>query len=123
MIHVTTTDNTTGAIAVVQAEGWDRIRRLTLFFWQAVQQSLHLRSNPAPHKTPAPVGGPPAIRTGNLAGAVLYDLDKQNLVGRVGLTKQARYGLVHELSTRFPRPWLLWTLEKVKPQLMKIAGK
>jgi hypothetical protein len=93
------------------------------FFWQACVQTLNV-SNPRPYDTPSKPGEPPRKRTGWLQRNVLYELDEKTLSGRVGITRNARYGLYLELGTRrmAARPWLLATLQKVEKQLNAIAG-
>lgn len=98
---------------------WDRISRAVLFLWTAVQGALHQKVNPPPYHNSSLPGEPPAIRTGWLAGHVLYDLDEKKLTGRVGLGPNALYGAFLESGTRFmaARPWLAATVKKVMPQL------
>lgn len=60
---------------------------------------------------PSKPGEPPRKRTGWLQRNVVYDVDKQRLSARVGLTVNAKYGIYLELGTSrmHPRPWLLAT--------------
>lgn len=124
MIKVTATNNVNGAIAHVRAESWDRIRRLVIYFWTAVENALNV-SNPRPYKTPSKPGEPPRKRTGFLQANVKYELDKQAMAGRVGIAANAKYGVYLEMGTRWmaARPWLLATLTKILPQLQVIAGQ
>ena len=106
------------ATAELRKAAWERVRRAVVFFWQTVQTSLNV-SNPRPYKSPSQPGEPPRKRTGWLAGHVLYELDEKTLSGRVGLGKNALYGVYLEAGTRVmaARPWLIATLNKVKAQL------
>lgn len=119
MIKITHTWDGNGAMAHIQAQGWDRIRRLTVFFWQACQTSLNV-SNPRPYLNPAPKGSPPHKRTGFLAANVIYEFDEKAMTARVGVLRPAIYGLFLELRGW---SWLKYTLDKVLPQLKQIAAK
>jgi len=98
----------------------ERVARVTVYFWNAVQMNLNRVSNPRPYKvpTPAPKGGPPAKRTGFGAANVLYTFDPKIPKGRVGLGANAKYMLFLE---RRDHPWLIYTLNQVRPQLAAIA--
>lgn len=123
MIKVTLTYHRDQAAATVKAAGWERLRRCVLFFWSALLQTVGV-SNPRPYKTPSRPGEPPRKRTGWLQRNIVYELDEPSLSARVGITRNARYGLFLELGTRrmAARPWLISTLLKVEKQLNAIAG-
>lgn len=114
--------NGPGAVAELKAASWQAIQRMIVFYWTALQNALNV-SNPRPYVTPSKPGEPPRKRTGFLARQVLYDLDQARMTGRVGVTRNARYGVWLELGTRRmkPRPWLLATLKKILPQLEAIS--
>lgn len=108
-----------GAIRHVEGLAWEGILRATVYFWNAVQQALNI-SNPRPYVTPSNPGEPPRKRTGFLAANVIYELNQKELKTRVGVLKNALYGLFLEFGTRRglrPRPWLFATLKKVMPRL------
>ncbi len=123
MIKATLNWHGNEAIAHVRAAGWERLQRCVVFFWQAATLTLNV-SNPRPYLTPSKPGEPPRKRTGWLQRNVLYELDEPSLSGRVGITRNAKYGLWLEIGTRWmhARPWLLATLKKVEKQLNSIAG-
>jgi hypothetical protein len=102
----------------LRAAVWEAIVRCTEFFWAHCLQLLNI-SNPPPHKTPSQPGEAPRKRTGFLQGNVQREYDEPALTSRVGISKNAIYGLFLELGTRYmrPRPWLMATLKAVMPQL------
>lgn len=124
--------------SVIEA-GWDSIRRVTVWFWQRVQDTLSV-PNPGTRVTikrgknkgktktvylyPSKPGEPPRVRTGNLKKNVLYEFDQAALRSRVGLTAQAIYGAFLELakSRRRRREWLLVTLKKNLQLMRQIAS-
>ena len=121
MMNVNGNWNGDAAYREVVDAGWSNLVRAVVFYWTALQNSLNV-SNPRPYHTPAPPGDPPHKRTGFLAANVVYELEKEYLLARVGVLRNALYGMFLELGTRFmaPRPWLLATLEKVKTQMQAI---
>ena len=112
-------DGKNGAKAVVMRASWEAIKRVTVYFWTAVQNAINV-SNPRPYITPSKPGEPPRKRTGWFAANVIYELDEQKQEGRVGVTQGAIYGIFLELVMN--RPWLLSTLRKVMPQLQGIVA-
>jgi hypothetical protein len=107
----------------IETLAWEKIRRLTLYFWQQVNRALNV-SNPRPYDTPSQAGEPPRKRTGFLQRNVLYELDRASLTGRVGVSRSALYGLYLELGTARmrARPFIASTLAAHRDKLRAIAA-
>lgn len=71
-------------------------------------------------KYPSKPGEYPRKVTGNLQKSVTYEVDKEQLQGRVGT--ELDYGSYLELGTKNmkPRPWLMRTFDAIYNQLIKI---
>jgi HK97 gp10 family phage protein len=131
------------ALVALKGVAWERLQRIAVFFWQAVVLALNV-SNPrvpkkrtrntsggpkgsvyATYPTPSLPDEPPRKRTGWLQRNVLYELDKEKMEAKAGITVNALYGAFLELGTRkmAARPFLKSTLEKTMPQLKAIAGE
>ncbi len=69
--------------------------------------------------TPSLPGQPPNKITGWLQANVAFELDEAKGIGRIGVRKNAMYGIFLELGTRKmkPRPWMLATIKKYWPQI------
>ena len=112
------------ALDSVKAASWEGIVRATVYLHSHLMQELNV-SNPRPHKTPSLPGQAPRTRTGWLKKHVIYELDEANMKSRVGVTKNALYGVFLELGTSRglrPRPWLWATVRKIWPQLQALVG-
>lgn len=74
-----------------------------------------------PH--PSRPGEPPRRRTGFLQRNVVREFDERRPAGRVGVSKNALYGLYLELGTKriARRPWMVATLLKHQVMLGKLA--
>lgn len=109
--------------AGIVAAAWEGLLRAVVYYHSALLAALNV-SNPRPHETPSPPGQPPRKRTGWLQRNVLYETDEKAGLARVGITKNARYGLFLELGTgrMAARPWLLATLQRVWPRMQALAG-
>ena len=106
----------------IRALAAEKIARVTVAFHTQVLEELNV-SNPRPHTTPAPPGSPPRKRTGWLQRHVLYELDQEQLRGRVGVSVNALYGIWLDIGTRFmaARPWLLATARKYWQTLQSVV--
>lgn len=64
---------------------------------------------------PSLPGNPPAVRTGNLRSSIVWEMNKDETVARIGVPKHAIYGLYLELGSKFvkPRPWMKPAVEAV----------
>lgn len=111
--------NGDGAFEGVEEEVWERLVRVALHFQLACQTAVS-KPNPRPY-TPTAKGEPPRVRIGFGRDNILPDLDRKNLVARVGVGVNAIYMMFQELSLRLNHPWLLKTLDRVGPQLRAIA--
>lgn len=122
MIAAKLTWNATQATAEIQARGWQGIARAVVYLHTQLLHALNV-SNPRPYTTPSRPGEAPRKRTGWLQRNVLYELDKDAMTGRVGVTKNAQYGLYLELGTKrmAARPWLWATVERCWRQLQALA--
>jgi hypothetical protein len=127
---------------VVFDAGAEALKRIVLFFFNALSTALNV-PNPGerrkrkirvngrtrtirsatvyPH--PSKPGEPPRKRTGHLQAGILHEFSADRLTARVGLNPSVRYGGFLEWGTRrmAARPWLLATLSKVMPQLRALA--
>lgn len=75
---------------------------------------------------PSLPGNPPAVDTGTLRRSITYEVDEENLVGRVGSTQtNPPYGAYLEFGTSRmqPRPWLKPATEKSMETIKKLLGK
>lgn len=74
------------------------------------------------HPPPAPAGEPPAVRTGRLRASITFEVDKGNLVGRVG--SDVEYAPYLELGTVYmePRPYLRRQLHQNRDWIRKQFG-
>lgn len=115
-----------GDVAITEVKGvaWERIQRIVVFFHTEVLAVLN-KNNPRPYTSPSKPGEPPRKRTGWLQRNVLYELDAKKQEGRVGITRNALYGLYLEMGTKFmaARPWLFATLKRLMPKLKSMAEK
>ena len=115
--------------------GWEKLVRMTEFFWGHLLQALNVPNSGVRVKrrgggtrtvypNPSKPGEPPRKRTGWLQRHVQREYDKASLTSRVGVQRNALYGIFLELGTRrmAARPWLLATLNKVRTQLEAIAA-
>ncbi len=121
----------------------EAITRATVHLWTAVQAALNVpntgerrkKASGASHGPrkgraasytvyphPSKPGESPRKRTGWLQRNVKYEVSREG-VGRVGVTRNALYGLFLELGTARvrPRPWLLATVSKELPALQAIV--
>lgn len=104
---------------------WEVILRATVLFWKELQLILAV---PADWKWRQRIGSRPGAsprkRTGWLQKHVVYEQDKAKLTTRVGLLKNAIYGLYLEQGTGriLPRPWFLVTLRRLMPKLQAVLG-
>jgi hypothetical protein len=112
------------AMKEVRANTWEKIQRMVVFFHTELLAVLN-KPNPPPYANSSKPGEPPRKRTGWLQRNVLYELDEKKLEGRIGITKNAIYGLFLELGTKTmaARPWLFATLARLMPQLKAMAEK
>lgn len=64
-------------------------------------------------------GEPPRKRTGWMQRHIMFELDEANGRGRLGIAKNAIYGIFLELGTKRvkARPWLLATVTKYRAQI------
>lgn len=71
---------------------------------------------------PSKPGEPPRKRTGWGQRHIVWDIDRDKLEGRVGISVNAIYMLFLELGTRRirPRPWLVATYEKLRTELNQL---
>lgn len=108
----------------VQKAGWEGIVRAAVAFWSALQETLNAKVNPPPYKNSSKPGEAPAKRTGFLAANTIYELDEPNMEVRVGVRRNAIYGLFLEAGTRFlaARPWFMATLKREWSRLQQLAG-
>ena len=116
--------------------GWDKIQRATEYFHAQVLAALNVpnsgvrvkrkrgKGSYTVYPNPSKPGEPPRKRTGWLQRHVQREYDKPSLTSRVGVQRNALYGIFLELGTRFmaARPWLLATLNKVRTQLEAILA-
>jgi hypothetical protein len=122
----------------LQVASWQRLLRVVVFFWNAVQSRLSISAGPVQvrrsRKTSAGAKGstylkytnpskkdePPHIRSGHGRGNTVYNLDEKAGTGRVGVVRMNpfTYMLFHELRDR---SFLLSTLELVRSQLQVLA--
>lgn len=110
------------AEAEFQKELWERLVRMTEFTHAKMLQELNI-SNPRPYVTPSAPGEPPRKRTGFLQGNVQREYDQPGLRSRIGVMKNAIYGIFLDLGTWSiqSRPWLFATVKKYWAQLQAIA--
>ncbi len=101
---------------------WQRLVAVTEFAHAQILKELNI-SNPPPHKTPSAAGEPPRKRSGFLQGNVQREYDRAALTSRIGVSKNARYGVFLDLGTRFvkARPWLFATIKKYWQQIQALA--
>lgn len=109
---------------------WEGLVRAVLYYHARLQDALNVsakvgRGTKASDYQASRPGEPPRKRTGWLQRNVVYELDRMSLRARVGVTKNALYGVFLELgSIRIAaRPWLLSTLRKCWTQIAELAGK
>ena len=130
-----------GALARVQNVAWEGLVKAALYLHTRLVEVLAVpntgerrlsrwRRTPSgraasytvyPH--PSRPGEPPRLRTGFLQRNVRYELDRARRVARVGITRNARYGLYLERGTARvqARPWLVATVEKHLGKLRGVA--
>lgn len=117
------------------ARAWEGIARATVYLHTELQKALSVpntgvsvrgkgRKSRTIYPHPSRPGEPPRLRTGWLRSHVVYELDRQALRSRVGLARNALYGLYLELGTRrmAARPWLLATLDAHLATLRTLAA-
>lgn len=128
-------------VLAVSVDGaWERLVRVVLYYQQAVMLALNVpntgrrvaftdrtgkRRTRTVYDNPSRPGEPPHKVTGNLQGNVLVEFVRDLLRAKVGLGRNAYYGLFLELDTRFikDRSFLLRTLRNVFPQLQALAAQ
>lgn len=120
------------------AEG---LKRATVYYHTQARQAVSkpnsgvrvpvMRRTPGGNKksrtiypNPSKPGEPPRLRTGFGARNVIMEFDENDVAGRVGIAKNAKYMLYLELGTRFirRRPWLVATLRKQQAAIGKLAA-
>jgi hypothetical protein len=118
VIQATSSWNGGAVVANLQAQSWLGIVRAVVFYWTQLQNALNV-ANPRPYNQPSAPGDPPRKRTGWLQRNVVYELNEQTRVAKVGLTANVPYGLWLEIGTRKmrPRPYLIATLNKYLGQM------
>lgn len=123
MIRARVVWNGPAAETATLAEAWKRLRAAVITYHSLVLLALNV-ANPRPYRTPSRPGEPPRKRTGWLQAHVLYELDDGTHAGRVGLAKNAPYGVFLEFGTRVmrARPWLLATLKKNWDRIAAVAA-
>ncbi len=117
--------NGPAAQTFVHDAAWSNLVRAVEFLWNHLVVVVLNRSNPRPYTTPSLPGEPPRKRTGWLQQHVVREYDEGTLTARVGVTKNAAYGLYLELGTKrmAARPWLMTTVNKLMPQMQALMGK
>jgi hypothetical protein len=119
----------------VRKAALDRLRRAVARLHAALLEALNVPNTGTRVKgpggrrrtvypSPSKPGEPPRKRTGWLQRNVVYEIDGRKNTARIGVTAGAKYGAFLELGTRRmrARPWLLATLERVRPELAAILG-
>jgi hypothetical protein len=116
---------------VVEAS-WDGLRRAAKYYHERLRDTLSVpntgekvkrsrggrRGSYTVYPHPAPKGSPPRLRTGALKQNVKIEFDRPNLTARIGVRKNAEYGVFLELRGW---PWLFSTLEKNWAQISELA--
>ncbi len=102
---------------------WESLMRAVEFLWKELVTVVLAKTNPRPYKTPSLPGEPPRLRTGWLRTHVVREYNPYTLEARVGVTKNAIYGLFLELGTSrmAARPWLLSTVMRLMPQMQAMV--
>lgn len=74
------------------------------------------------YPNPSQPGQPPKKRTGFGQRGIVREVDRKNLIARVGVTAAAIYMAFLELGTRWiaRRPWLITTLHRNKRTMAKL---
>ena len=122
MMKARLTWNDPAGVQVV-ALAWDRLKAAVVTYHTLLLATLNV-ANPRPYTTPSRPGEPPRKRTGWLQSHTLYEFDEETHTGRVGVARNALYGIFLELGTRLmkARPWLLATLKKNFDKIAAIAA-
>lgn len=107
----------------VVALAWDRLKAAVVTYHTLLLAAINV-ANPRPYKAPSSPGEPPRKRTGWLQAHVLYELDEESHSGRVGVAKNALYGIFLESGTKLmrARPWLLATLKANWDKIAALAA-
>lgn len=121
--------------------GLEALKRITEFFTEAVKAALNVPntgerrrrkrttkygakgSTYTVYPNPSETGEPPHKITGHLRGGIIFEIDKDKLVSRVGLLPNIKYGVYLEYGTKKmgERSFLKRTLDNVLPQLKVLA--
>jgi hypothetical protein len=123
------------ALTFVKKLSWDGIRRAAHYFWERLQDALNVPNSGVRTKgrdgkqrtiypSPSKPGEPPRVRTAFLRKNTIEEFDEKNMVARIGVTSNAKYGLWLELGTirMKARPFLLATLNKFMSQIRTLAS-
>lgn len=123
-------------IAALHEQQLERLKRATVFLWSKVQEVLNTpntgvrvrrrRGKGSYTKYPGPSrpGEPPRKRTGWLQRNVSYEVDREELTARLGMTSAAPYGLFLDVGTRGmeARPFLVSTAKECLPRMRRIMA-
>lgn len=116
-------------LEAIAAESFAAVMRAAALFHEGVLEALNVpntgqrKKGRTVYPSPSAPGQPPRKRTGWLQRNVVYQADRAAGTVKVGVTVNARYGAFLEAGTRRvrPRPFLLATLDRMRPQLEAAA--
>lgn len=107
------------AIERVGDDALDRLKRMTVYAWQAFTTVVS-KPNSRPY-TRTPPGDPPRLRTGFGRASIKYEIDEKLFKARVGIGSAGKYMAFQELSKRLNHPWMGPTLRTIFARLQAIA--
>lgn len=129
MITATLRPGAGSPIAELEGAAFERVLRAAALFHEAVLEALNVPNTGRSargrtvYPDPSRPGQAPRKRTGWLQRNVVWEADRRAGAVKVGVTANAPYGVWLETGSRRmeKRPFLLATLDRMRPQLEAAA--